>query len=427
VRRWHPIAGLTLTRLSTLRSNRDFLRFWSADVISTSGSSISAIAVPLLVLTLGGSLARAGVVGSCGLVARLVCRLPAGQLADRVDRRWLMLAMDLIRMIVIGSIPLAAGLGRLGFGQLLVVAVAEGLASATFSAAAAIAMRDVVADEELATALSSSQAASSCVLLLGPMMGGFLFGIDRILPFAVDAVSYLLSAVLLVGITVRPPERPEAAAPPDRRMTAGLRWLGQQSQLLWLLAFVSVINLAGAALDVGIVISLRAQGETGSVIGSVMACLGVGGVVGAVLAPRLTEQLASGRLFLLTGVIWAAGFCVLASRPAVLLICAVLLVQLLLVPAAVITLEKMVLVQCPREILGRVNTAIGTAMMGLAALGPLLIGFAMEDLGVTGAWLSLAGLAVLAVAVTARPLLRPGTPVGGQRAQTAGIPLPNRG
>lgn len=423
----HPVAGRSLIRLSPLRSNRDFLRFWSADVISTSGSAISAIAVPLLVLTLGGSVTRAGLIGSCGLVTRLVCRFPAGQVADGVDRRWLMLVTDLIRMVFIGSIPVSAALGRLEFGQLLVVTVVEGVASAMFSAAAAIAMRDVVADDELTTALGSSQAASSFALLLGPMMGGFLFGINRILPFAVDAVSYLLSAVLLLGITIRPPHRAAAPAAPDRRMTAGLRWLRQQPQLLWLLAFVCVINLAGTALDVGIVISLRAQGESGSVVGSVLACLGVGGIVGAMLAPRLSEQLPTGRLFLSTGTIWAIGFCVLASRPAVLVICAVLLVQLLLVPAGVITLEKMVLVQCPREILGRVNTAIGTAMMGLGALGPLLVGAAIANLGVTGAWLSLAALAVLAVVLTARPLLRPVSPIGEQLVHTTAIPLPNRG
>jgi MFS family permease len=390
---------------SALRSNRNFLRYWTADVISTLGSSISAIAVPLLALTLGGGVVRAGLIGTCGLIARLICRFPAGHLADRWDRRWMMLSADLIRMICIGSIPLVAVLGRVGFEQLLLVAVIEGSASALFSAAAGIAMRDVVADDEMVSALSSSQASSSTVMLIGPVIGGALFGFDRMLPFLVDAGSYLVSAVLLLGMTVRPPQR--APATLDRRMTAGLRWLRRQPGLLWVLAFVSIINLAGSAVEVGIVITLQRRGEQGSAIGAVLACVGAGAIVGAVFAPRLIRLLPTGPLFLLTGVIWAVGFCVIATGPTVPAICAVLVVLMLFTPAGVIMLEKAVIVQCPREILGRVNTAIGTGMMALASLGPVLIGIAIENLGVSQAWLLLAGLALFAVLLTGRPLLRP--------------------
>ena len=402
---------------STLRTNRNFLRYWTANVVSTLGTSISAIAVPLLALSLGGGVARAGLIGTCGMAARLVCRFPAGQLADQWDRRWMMLSADLIRMIFVGSIPLVAVLGRVGFEQLLLVAVIEGAASAMFSAAAGIAMRDVVADDELVSALASNHAASSTVVLIGPMIGGVLFSIDRMLPFIVDAGSYLVSAALLIGITVRPPER--RLATQDRRMTAGLRWLRRQPGLLWVLTFVGILNLAGSAVEVGIIITLRTQGESGSAIGAVLACVGAGAIVGALSASRLVSWFATGQLFLLTGVIWAVGFCVLATRPPVPVICAVLMVLMVFTPAGVIMLQKAIIVQCPREILGRVNTAIGTSIMALASLGPLLIGVAIERLGVSRAWLLLAGLAVFAVVLTGRPLLRPTSLVAEQAAPPA--------
>lgn len=395
-----------MTQVSALRANRNFLRFWSAHVISTLGSAVSAIAIPLLVLTLGGGVARAGLIGSCALVSRLVSQFPAGQLADRFDRRWLMLTADLIRVVLIGSIPVAAGLDRLLFEQLVLVAVVDGAASAVFSAAAGIAVRDVVTEQELTSALGSSHAASSTGMLIGPVIGGFLFGIDRNLPFIVDAVSYLISAVLLLGITVTPPKRgPKASV--DRRMTAGLRWLAQQPQLLWVLGFTALINIAGSGLEVGVVITLRAQGASSSAIGLVMACLGAGAVLGAVLAARFISWLATGRLFLLTGTVWAAGFGVLAVRPAVAVVGGTLLVLLVFVPAGVVKLEREVVVQCPREILGRVNMAVGTALLGLASLGPLLISFTIDHFGVSDAWWILAVLTLFAVVVAGRPLLRP--------------------
>jgi hypothetical protein len=83
-----------------------------------------------------------------------------------------------------------------------------------------------------------------------------------------------------------------------------------------------------------------------------------------------------------------------------------LLVLLLFTPAGVIKLEREVVVQCPREILGRVNMAVGTGLLGLASLGPLLVSSLIDHLGVTDAWLSLAALTLVAVLLAGRPLLR---------------------
>ncbi|MDQ2959287.1 MAG: MFS transporter, partial [Actinomycetota bacterium] len=359
--------------IGVLRSNRNFLRFWTADLVSTLGTQMSAIALPLLVLSLGSKVSEAGLVGTCALVTRVLCRLPAGHLADKWDRRRLMLSTDLIRLVALGSVPLAAGLGSLAFGQLLVIAVIDGTASAAFAAASGIAIRDVVSDDEITDALSKIQASGSTIMLLGPVIGGLLFTVDRILPFTVDAISYALSAILLLSITVRPVTRP-AGQPVDNRVTAGLRWLKGQPRLLWVLLFCGILNLTGSALEVGIVLVLRRQGETGGAIGVALACLGVGSIVGAVLAPKVIGLLPTGPLFILIGTVWTVGFLVLATTPAVPVVCLVLVSLLLFTPAAVVVLGKSIMTSTPRELLGRVNTAVGTSLMGLASVGPLLVG-----------------------------------------------------
>ncbi|MEO9236635.1 MAG: MFS transporter, partial [Jatrophihabitantaceae bacterium] len=368
------------------------------------GSQLSVIAFPLLVLSLGSSVAQAGLVGTCSLLTRLVFRLPGGHLADRCDRRMLMVATDLIRLVAVGSIPLAAGLGRLGFGQLLVVAIIEGTATAAFSPAAGVAVRDVVSRDEMADALGKIQATSATALLVGPALGGWLFSVDRILPFTVDALSYALSAVLLLRLRVRPERAPVAER--DDRLTAGLRWLRGQPALLWVLLFVGTLNFTGAALEVGVVLVLRQHGTSSSSIGIVMACLGVGSIAGALVASRIIKVLAAGRLLLVIGLIWTAGFVVLASQPPLPVTGLVLVLLLLVTPAAGIQLGEAIMVNTPRDLLGRVNTAIGTVTAGLASLGPLLVGLTVAGFGGRVTWLVLAGVDAGVTLIAGLPLLR---------------------
>jgi predicted MFS family arabinose efflux permease len=414
------------TGKAPLQGNRDFVRFWSADVISTLGSHLSAIAFPLLVLSLGGSAAQAGLLASFSLIARLVFRLPGGHMADHWDRRWLMLGADLIRLVALASVSLTATFGDPSFAQLLVVAVVEGIATAIFGPAASVAVRDVVPRAEVAVALSRVQSASSTAMLVGPPLGGLLFSIGPILPFTLDAMSYAISAALLLRITVTPPPR----LPADQRdhsVTAGMRWLAGQPSLLWVLLFATVLNLTATSAQVGVVLTLRGQAESGTVIGLVMACAGVGAVAGSVAAPRVNARLRPGLLFLTVGVIWGSGFLLFATTPPPVFVGATLVLMMISTPATGIVLGEAILTNAPRHLLGRVNTAVGTGTAGLAALGPLLVGAALQSVGVAMTWSILAAAVVLVSVVTAVPLFRMATLVStheplGLPAQAADIP-----
>jgi len=254
-----------------LRENRDFRRYWTGSTLSTLGSQMSLIAFPLLVLSLGEGAARAGLVATFSLVTRLALRLPAGGLVDRADRRRLMLAADLVRLVALGSIPLAAGLGVLGYPQLLGVAIVEGCATAVFGPASRIAVRDVVSDDELSDALAKEQAAMGTATLVGPFLGGWLFAVDRILPFTADALSYAVSALLLLRMATRPRPADPAASRAAGGGLAGVRWLARRPALLRALLFGSLLNLGGAAAEVAVVVTLREQHTGGPVIGLVMA------------------------------------------------------------------------------------------------------------------------------------------------------------
>lgn len=394
-----------MTGAGILRTNADFRRFWLSSTLSTLGSQLSLLAFPLLVLSIGGSAAQAGTVATCSLVTRTLLRLPAGHLADRFDRRMIMVGTDLVRLVALASIPLVSALGDLGQAHLLGVAVVEGAATALFAPAATIAVRDVVPEKDLTDALSRSQAAMASSSLIGPFLGGWLFTLDPILPFAADALSYGVSAVLLLRIASRP-ARQVAGAERDNRLTAGLRWLTHQRALLAALLFAAGINVVSAAAQTTMVVSLRQSGAGGTAIGAVMACAGVGAMLGAASAPWLIKRIPAARLFLLIGAVWAVGLAVFSGTTQPWTIGPVLVVVVFFSPPAGIVVGRAMLVLAPRDLLGRVSTATGLLMAGLASLGPLLAGSFVDSLGSSHTWLALAGTAAVVTVLSSVPLLR---------------------
>jgi MFS family permease len=388
-----------------LRDNRDYRRYWLAKIISNFGTQLSMLAFPLLVLSLGDGPNRAAAIATCMLATRFLLRMTGGNLADRFDRRWLMLSGDLVRMAALGSIPLASLLGGLTYPQLLGVAFVESAATVLlFSPAASIAVRDIVPKEHLIDAASRSNAANGSAALAGPALGGLLFEVNRMLPFGLDAASYLISAALLIGLTMKPPARTGAAA--GRGWSLGVRWLRGQPVLLRVLAAALVINVAGTGLGVGIVLALQQNGARSSSIGAVMTCMGVGGLGSSLIAPKLAPKLRTTVWFAVTGVVWTLGFLVLwltldpwIVAPDLTVIIGVTLFGNIGYSAAIIG-------NAPRHLLGRINAVIGTATGGLDCVAPLIAGVLIQRVGAPTTWLIFAGLTTVATVTLILPLVR---------------------
>lgn len=119
---------------TALLRNRDYLLLWSGQTVSAAGSQVSGFVLPLLILQLTGSAAQAGFVGAFGGLPFIVLSLPAGALADRWDRKRLMILCDAARTLNMLSIPIA--LARLGVQQLYRVALVEGILFVFFTIAA---------------------------------------------------------------------------------------------------------------------------------------------------------------------------------------------------------------------------------------------------------------------------------------------------
>jgi MFS family permease len=376
-----------------------FRRFWFASTISGTGSQLTLIAYPLLVLSIGGSAAQVGAVASAALITRLGCRLPGGHLADLVDARRLMIAMDLTRLIAVSSIAGIAGFGQVNLAELLVAVIVEGAATAVYTPAATIVLREIVPREQLVSGLSWLQATTGTVAMIGPPLGGALFAVHHIVPFAADAVSYGCSATLLLTLAVRRPDR--RAATRDGRITAGLHWLWRQPAVMRVVLYASVLNLAASGAEVLVLIELRRQGISSLAIGIVLACAGIGAIGGAILASRILTWLRGNSLYLLVGLVWTVGLGCFAAVTEAWVVGPTLVVLMLLTPATGIRLSEITVNQAPEDLLGRVSTAQGMLTSGFASFGPLLAGVLLDSAGLATSWIVLAAICVAATAIAA--------------------------
>src|ERR1022692_4953208 len=118
---------------ASLWRHRDFIMLWSGQSISELGSSVTTVALPLTaVVLLKASTLQVGLLTAASTVPFLIVALPAGLVVDRIAKRRLMIGCDVARMLIIGSVPLAALLGVLTMGQLFAVALLSGLATVFF-------------------------------------------------------------------------------------------------------------------------------------------------------------------------------------------------------------------------------------------------------------------------------------------------------
>lgn len=290
---------------TSLWRNRDFNLLWTSQTASDFGASVSALAMPLVVLVLTGSPVQAGLVGTLSLVVQLICRLPAGVLADRVNRRRAMIICDLVRLIALAGLAAAVWTGRAGISVIIVVAVVDAVGQTFFSTVEHAALRSIVAPAQLPTAVARNEARNYAAAFAGPPLGGLLFGLVHALPFAGNALTYLAS--LLGVVLIRRPLQAHREEPPAGHAAAlaeGVRFVLTNPFLRAVLIIAAPLNFALTGAIFTIVVTLQRHGTEPAVIGLVETIIAVGGLAGAVVAPALQRRL---RLAVLVRVILLGG------------------------------------------------------------------------------------------------------------------------
>ena len=272
-----------------LRTNAGVRRLWGGTVVSLFGDWFNTLALYRLVLDLTGSETALGGVFLTKMLPLALASPIAGVLADRLDRRRLMIGADLVRAGIVLGFLFVRDSGDLWL--LYVLAAAQIMVSAAFTPAKDAVLPRITEPSELLTANALLAATWSVMLAVGAAAGGpavDAFGTDVV--FVLDALTYLVSAAFIARIAV-PPRVPEAAA--GSAVRAGLRQIAEGWRYLRARPEVGRIALAKAAWGVGgggLVLTLALLGDqlfpsagtTG--IGVLFAARGLGTGIGPILA-----------------------------------------------------------------------------------------------------------------------------------------------
>lgn len=384
----------------------------SSRVVSQLGDQLQFLALPLLVVAITGSAAQAGLVLGAQTLVFLFFGVYAGVLVDRRDRKRTMIWCDVGRGVLTATVPIAYLGDFLTMPLLYVVAIGNGVLATLFSAANSSALPNIVSRTQLPSALGALGAISNTLRIAGASVAGILYSLGRMIPFALNAVSFLLSAISLRFISARFQES-EAARQPAKGPAAtladireGLSWLWGR-RVIRTLAFLD----AGDALRYGIgyllIITLAQRLDaTATQVGIVFTGAAAGALLGNLLAPKLTTRFPLGRLSISTLWIEALAFPFYAIAPTWWLLLFVAFAESVISPVYNVALDTYRLGQTPDAMRGRVTSSVDTLVGGAAAIGTAVGGVAIDAFGpvqltfVLTAWLVL--LAV--IATTSRTL-----------------------
>jgi MFS family permease len=386
----------------SLIRHRDFRLLWAGDTISQLGTQVTVLALPLLaVTTLHASPFQVGLLTTFEFASFLLVGLPAGAWVDRMRRRYVLIAGDIGRALLLGSLPLAAWLDVLSLPQLYAVALGTGLLTVFFDVAYQSYLPHLVGREHLVEGNAKLQASQSVAVVAGPTLGGFLVQ-ALTAPYAVlvDAVSFLWSAGCVGAIQTREP-RPERS--PDRHLgreiAEGVRF-AFGNRLLRAISFsTSTFNFFGTVGGTMLIVLLaRDLALPAGTIGLFFSIGSVGAIVGALVAARVAARLGQGPT------IWISA--ALSGPPALLvplaqrgwllwLVAAAYALFTLLIPIYNVTQVSFRQGLCPERLLGRMNATIRFVVWGTMPLGALVGGALGSWIGVRPTmWVGAIGLSL---------------------------------
>ena len=377
--------------------DRSFLALWSASTVSLFGSLITRTALPFAaILVLDAGPLEISALRSAELIAGLIVGLLAGAWVDRLLRRPILIWADLGRAALLASIPVAFVLGVLGLPQLLFVAFAAAVLSTFFDIADNAYLPTIVPREKLVNANSALTATGSIAEFSAFGIGGFLIELFKApIAIAIDAVTFVVSAILLMTIRKKePPPAPVADREPVlREIRDGMRRVFRSptlralalshggTHILWGIFGTSYLLFALEDLQLG-----------PAAIGVIAAVGGIGSLAGAALAPRMVRRFGIGPTILLgmLGFLIGNSLIPLAPAGAVLLGAAFLITQQLFGDAfaTVYEITEVSLVQASvgDRILGRVNATISTFTTLLTLAGAVAGGVIAELWGLRAAF-----------------------------------------
>ncbi len=304
------MATVTARAASVFHSS-GFSRFYAGQTLSYLGDGLRTLAIPLLVFHLTGSATAIGITWGLELFPYAIVSMIGGSLADRVDRRRLMIVCDMLRFTVMALFTLLYATGHLTLPLIYVGVVVLAVGGSVFLGTQTPSIPYMLGKDRAKGAVSALIATEQGVNLVAPPIGGVLFALVGPLPaLAINALTYLTSQLAIASVRTFGPDAP-SGLPTPREIVADIvaGW-----QFLFGDATMRVLSVANCGFNfvgtIGFVALIpyfkRAFGAGDHIVGIAFGCFAAGAAIGSLIAGRTRWPLGPAILimYLIDGIGW---------------------------------------------------------------------------------------------------------------------------
>jgi MFS family permease len=384
--------------------NALFRSIWIATIASNVGTWMQDVGAGWLMTSLSSSPSMVALVESADSLPMMLLALPAGALADIVDRRRLLIAIQLYLLVVAGALGVLTLLEITTAWALLGFTFALGFGGALMLPAWSAIVPELVPTEELASAVALNSVAINASRAIGPSLAGVLVAaVGPWLVFILNAISYI--AIVAVLVRWRREHR-KSTLPAERFFSAiriGLRFVMHAPALkVVLIRGGAFFAFASATWSLFPLIVRRELQRGPEVYGVLLTCIGVGAVGGAMLLPRIRARVSRDALVAGSSVLYALAALALAHVHSVAFLAVAMLatgVAWIFILSALQVAAQMTL---PAWVRARGLAAFVVVFMGGMALGSVLWGQVATRIGIPAALTAAAAGMLLAIALTWR-------------------------
>lgn len=308
---WNIMSKLLRLSDNSVWRSRSFFLYWLGTAISTLGTSITAVILPILVYQLTKSALQTSLLTALDVLPYLALGLFAGALADRVNRKRLMVICNLINALLVGSIPLAFAFHVLTLLHVYTVSLLVAITVVWFDAADFGALPTIVGQDHIVSANSYVWSTSIIIGIIGPSMAGLLATLlGAPLAISMDALSYVLCAIAFLFIArafniarSKDESNHSFIQRTLRDIQEGLQFLLHHSivRTFTLLGAGNAIT-GGAVFGLLVVYGVRGLGlaQSGSQIGLLFTSGAIGSLLASLALPHITKRIPAGRITLIS-------------------------------------------------------------------------------------------------------------------------------
>jgi MFS family permease len=369
-----------------------------ATLASAAGTWLASVALVLDVFDRTGSASWVGALLVAEFVPLVLVGLLAGPLLDRVDRRWVLVASDLVRAGVFAALPFTTSAL-----QIVVLALVAGAATSIFRPVVLAGLPSLVPDDQLPKANGLLQSAENAMVALGPVLGGVLVagaGVDS--AYWLNAASFVVSAVLLVRVGGALGSGTGSRRGHWREVGAGLALVRRSRPLLAVVCAWSPVMLGFGIVNVSeVVLAKESLGAGDAGYGLMLTAVGAGLLVGSLWAGTAIERAGLRGVYTGALALLAAGTAVAAAAPSLWVAVPALLVAGSGNGIALVGNATLVQRGVGEALRGRAFTLVMSATFASLGAGMIAAGPLTDEVGPRTAWAVAAGLMLAGTALAA--------------------------